>query len=152
KINFATVTVYELPSKAQGDFAGAFYMEGAARQAIERLSEELDKATINRTLPPRDESLGADYACYNAASGSLSYDIVPWLIEGGMARIAAGAPAPLKVHFWFGRDGKAGRHEPVRRQMFDNVVRPALALIGAIEDKRAADGRSSDVYTPRDIV
>jgi hypothetical protein len=69
-----------------------------------------------------------------------------------MTRIAERAPAPLKVCFWFGRDGKSGLDDPWRRQMFENVMRPALALIGAVEDPTAADGRNRMEFGFRDVV
>ena len=63
-----------------------------------------------------------------------------------------GAPGPLKVGFWLGRDGKTGVGTPARRRAFDNVVRSALPLIGAVEDNRAILGRAKHYYASRDIV
>jgi hypothetical protein len=104
-------------------------------------------------MPPRDNALGADYACYVVPYSPLCFDFICWLIDREMHRIREKAPAPLKVGFFFGHDGKAGLDgDPFRIQMLEHVVRPALRLIGAVEDPAAIGGQFKGVFVPRDIV
>ncbi len=62
-------------------------------------------------------------------------------------------PAPLKVAFWLGRDGKTGlTGMPDREQMLNNVCRPAMKLIGAVEDPTAIDGFQSSFFSYKYLV
>lgn len=137
------------PPKAGAEFAGAINMEPVAKEAIKHLQSKLEASIQNYTLPQRAD-LDASYVTYDVPNGQLSYDFLPWLIDAEMTRIREGAPAPLKVCFWFGRDGKTGVTLPSRRQMLDNVVKPMLDLVGAIESRSM--GRSKAFFGMRDIV
>lgn len=127
-------------------------MNGPMELLLRHLANGVEQLRINNTIPSRELS-SADYACFNGALWGVCFDFVNWLVEAEMQRRAEGAPAPLKVGFWFGRDGKAGLSEPHRQQMFDKVLRPMLAFVGAVESEEAAQsGRSNEVYTARDVV
>jgi hypothetical protein len=132
--------------------AGAVILEGAVLETAREVVGKLGSDVENRTLPPPDPALGADYVCYNCTTAPLNYDFPHWLIDAEMTRVREGAPAPLKVAFWFGRDGKTGLKTPAMAQMFENVVRPMLGLIGAVEDDSAWRGRQKEVYVLRDVV
>lgn len=153
RITHGVVSLIEEPGKVTGGMAGAFHVEETARRALAKLDASLAASILNRTLPERDESLDASHACFNVPAGPLCYDFANWLILAEMRRIREGAPAPLKVAFWFGRDGKGnGMEIPYRRKMLDNVVRPMLDLIDAVEDRAALGGRCDEVYLTRAIV
>lgn len=134
-----------------GGNGGAGVLEGLAVNLLREHANELERRQLNFTLPDRNPLLGADYVCYNAARGPLNFDFIAWLVDAEMTRVREGAPAPLKVGFFWGRDGKAGFGTPRREQFFRNVVRPALALIGAVEDPAAVDGRHKSSYVLRDV-
>lgn len=116
-----------------------------------QLAGMVEKMRINNTIPDRPKS-SADYVCFNAALWGMSFDFTNWLIEREMERIAEGAPAPLKVGFWFGRDGKVRLSSAYRRRMFENVMRPMLAFVDAVESPEAAQiGRANEFYCTRNI-
>jgi hypothetical protein len=133
---------------------GSPAIEDAAVRAGEELVAIMKARVHNHMLPPRDLSIGADHVCYNVASGStpLSYDFLIWLMDQEMTRLREKAPAPLKVHFWMGHDGRGSFDLPGRWQMFEHVMRPALGLIGAVENRRDVGGRFKNLFTSKDIV
>ena len=149
-INFAAVVVCQAPDVIGFDFAGVTYTEEMALEAIGLLAVEIDGMIGERTPPEPEAGLDASYVTYNVTGGATGYDIITWLIDAEMTRIRAGAPAPLKVHFWMGKDGTGGLNTGTRRQQFDNIVKPALALIGAVETDRI--GACKNFYASRDIV
>lgn len=147
-IGYAAVVTAEWPSTTGFDAAGVAELEPLALEGIDLLLEKIATWRALRTLPPRDPALGADFHCYGGGTAPYAWDFLVWLIDAEMQRRREGAPAPLKVAFWFPQ----GRTEPIgREQMFRNVVRPLLALIGAVEDQRAMLGRHKPVYVARDI-
>ncbi len=134
-----------------GGSFGTVSMEQAAGIALNHLKLQVDASIANK-IPPRAADAPADRVCYNVPLSPMSFDFICWLVDAEMNRRAEGAPAPLKVAFWFGRDGKTGLVDPYRRQIFDHVVRPMLALVDAVEDETAVDGRYNPFFSPREIV
>jgi hypothetical protein len=130
--------------------AGAAALEHLAPDGIKRLHGMVTKKVINRKLPERDPTRGADYVTYNVAEAPLSFDFPHWLIDQEMTRIREGAPAPLKVAFWFGRDGKAWIESTQRVGVLENVLRPMLSMIGAVETEDMG-GRFKPFYGLRDV-
>lgn len=83
-------------------------------------------------------------ACYDLEKQPASFDFVTWLAVAEMDRRRRGAPKPLMVHFRHGLgDGfRVGdvQNTSEKQRILDHVMRPALALVGAIESSQAADG------------
>ncbi len=131
------------------DFAGDIILEKSQQEAVGMLYNKLGGSIDNWDLPPADSTLDASHVRYNLASGPLSYDFMIWLIEAEMTRVREGAPAPLRVAFWLGKEEKL---TPERSQWLDNVFRPILRMIGAVEDNTAIRGRHKPMYVPADIV
>jgi hypothetical protein len=152
KINYGLVAVTELPDKGDYDVAGSTEMEDVALAALILLKEKIEGAQINRSLPERSPDAPADRVCYNIAGGSVGFDFVPWFIDAEMTRRREGAPAPLKVAFFMGRNGRSGLNTHQRRQMFHCVIRPLLKLVGAVEDQSALNGRSKALVHHQDII
>jgi hypothetical protein len=139
-------------AKPMGGWFGSPPLEQATVVAVEQMAAQWEAVMTNRTLSPREPS-SADRVCYNVPASPLSYDFIHWLVDAEQTRILAGAPAPLKVGFWFGRDGKTGLENPWRAQMFHNVIRPSLARIGAVEDDSAAhDGNCKMEFGFKDVI
>jgi hypothetical protein len=130
-----------------GAWAGPPTLESQAITHLEELASQWDANITNRTLPDRIPGVPANRVVYNVPRWALCYDFIAWLIDAEMVRRREGAPAPLRVGFWFGRDGKSGLKMAHSAQMFEHVVKPALALIGAVEDPTAVDGRIREVFT-----
>jgi hypothetical protein len=142
KIGYAALALVEDDQKtASGAVCGDIFLEHRAELATRSLADHIRERGINRIMPPRDPSAPANYVCYNVPSGSICYDFLVWLIDAEMQRIRENAPFPLRVHFWFGRNGTDGLYLDDQKQMFECVVKPSLALIGAVEDKDAEQGR-----------
>ena len=151
KIGYGTLILLEKGGEPHGGYAGDVQLEARAERAAMSCAEGIRDRVFNRVLPQRDPTVPADYVCYNVPSGSLSYDFLVWLIDAEMTRVREGAPPPLKVHFWYGRDGKAGIYMPAQQQMMDHVVKPSLALLGAVEDPDAVHGRYKNFHQLRDV-
>lgn len=151
--NFGSVAVVmtAYPNIAAVDFAGDVALEQATLDALGLASKKVEASIANWTLPPRDELLDASYHCYNLANSPLGFDFLTWLVEAEMTRVREGAPAPLKIGFYFGTDGRAER-VAYRRAFLDNIFRPLLSLIGAVEDSAAIRGRHKHYFVGRDIV
>lgn len=150
QICHATITVCQLPNLMASDFAGVADMDFAVPYALDTLKLKLgERARIASGPPPK--GLTADYACYNLGSSPKSFDFLVWLMDAEMTRIREGAPAPLKVAFTKGQDGKSGIGNAAEQQMFVNVMRPLVKLIGGIEDQAAVGGRSSPWYVLRNV-
>jgi hypothetical protein len=136
-----------------GYFGGSALSEANAAAVLTRMSAQLNEQVANKTLPDVGADVPANRACYNLPISPLSFDFAIWLIDAEMSRRIAGAPAPLRVAFWHGHDGKTGGLEDDhRRQMFSHVVKPLLALVGAVEDPTAIDGHYKQFFSSRDIV
>ncbi len=131
------------------DFAGDIALELSEKETLGLLMDKLDRSIDDWSLPKRDESLAANCVCYNVAAGPLGYDFILWLIDAEMTRIREKAAAPLRVAFWM---GKNKRTSPDRLMWLNNVFRPALAFIGAVEDDVALHGHSKEFYCTRDVV
>lgn len=151
-IGYIAVVAAKEPATFYDGYAGTVELEKVAREGLKVVSEKIDKSILNRTMPDPDPNYDESYVSYNITESPLSYDFIPWLIDAEMTRIRANAPAPLKVGFWFGRDNKTGMNGPDRQSMLDNVVRPMLDLIGAVEDPNGTKGKFKHFFSLRDIV
>lgn len=146
----ATVTVCQLPNMMASDFAGVADMDFAIPFALDTLKLKLgERARLASGPPPK--GLTADYVCYNLGSSPKSFDFLIWLLDAEMTRIREGAPYPLKVAFAKGQDGKSGLGHAFEQQMFVNVMRPLVKLIGGVEDQAAIGGRASPWYVLRNV-
>ena len=91
-------------------------------------------------------------ADYDLGSCPASFDFIPWLIAAEMTRRRLHRPAPLRVSFPSGsKNGFRDDALPERdnRLFLDNVLRPSLKLVGAIEDDRGAGEHVYSSYTCR---
>jgi hypothetical protein len=153
KMNHCAVIMSIMGQDPGFGVAGEVCMGDVCKRGIVELIKSIDGRASNGIMPPRDETLGDDYVCYNMVVSPVAFDFLFWLVDAQMRRIASGAPAPLKVAFWKGQDGIGRLNEPIMRQFYDNVMRPLLPMIGAVEvDHRKFMGRCKNLYVPRDIV
>lgn len=86
------------------------------------------------------------HACYDLGKLPANFDATTWLICAQMDRIREGIEGPLRVAFKAGPNGGFRAdglpHAPDERNAYlDNIVRPMLPMIGAVEDDAALDGR-----------
>lgn len=111
-------------------FVGTIPKDVAALGSVLSMADQIKKRIADWTLPEQDSSLGADYACWHCGQNPAGFDFIVWLVLQEMLRVVGGAPAPLKIGFWHGSDQS-------NLNWTNNVYRPALAFIGAIEDNTA---------------
>jgi hypothetical protein len=149
---FVGLLLSDTGEKLSGGWSGLNYLEPHALETLNHISVGLNTAIFNKKLPDRTGKEPADRVCYNVTQAPTSFDFINWMADAEATRLREGAPGPLKVCFWFGRDGKTGLESETRSRMFHHVVKPALALFGAVEDPAAVDGRIKNFYSTRDIV
>jgi hypothetical protein len=96
-------------------------------------------------------------AVYDFNEAPSSWDFTTWLIKAEMMRRIHDATGPLRVQFMFAdkdfvteRPLRVSSH--YRRQMFDHVIQPVLALVGAVEDDVSDTRAARYNYVARDIV
>ncbi len=126
---------------------GEVALEKVAKQGLEALVKQTTESIDNAAYPERNPELDASYACYNLATGPIAYDMLVWLAYAEMYRVRNGGAAPLKVGFWLGKDPSLVMGDGKRMQWLEHVYRPALALVGAVEDPAAVRGWHIDRYT-----
>ena len=80
----------------------------------------------------------ADHVIFNLAKAPINFDFLSWLVVSEMTRRREGAPAPLKVQWFHGNDGKSSIDTPKKLQNFNGIFRPLLVLFGAIEEEFGA--------------
>ncbi len=145
------VSLVSYGHKAEIITAGDRMLDKDQLEALANLTKRVKGSVEQWSPPPVDENLGPSYACYNAAAWSLGFDFLVWLIDAEMYRLRHNGPAPLRVGFWFGTKPETDLNYDKRLFWYENVFRPALALIGAVEDEAAIGGRRSAVLTSRPI-
>lgn len=125
------------------EYAGVVGKEIDSYFGLERLQQSLMDSINQRQLPPAaKEELTADHVVYNRCLAPHCYDFLCFLVNSEMQRIKEGAPAPLKVCF----HGEPPTQNEYTRNMFYNVMRPLLSVVGAVEDYTAIDGRRYNDY------
>jgi hypothetical protein len=120
---------------------------GQEVEQLELISSLHDKlrAHVENWRPYEDDpTLDVSYACYHCASVPNGFDFLTWLITQEIYRIEEGAPAPLKVAFWRGRN-------PQPNPWIDRVYRPLIGMIGGVEDDKALRRMGADVHVTRTI-
>ena len=153
QLRHVAISMVTYPNHAVIASVGEVPLQRNQRESVGKLLELVNKAIETGIPPDPDPDLDASYAMYNLVTGSISFDFTIWLIDAEMRRIREGAPAPLKVGFWWGNEPKEKDHHFAHKTRFlNNVFRPMLGLIGAVEDDRAIGGHRSGVYTPHPLV
>lgn len=154
-IGYLAIVGAEEPNQFMLGYSGTVELEKVAVEGLKKGITGLEANILNRTMPEPDSSLDASYVAYNITCSPLSYDFLTWLISQEMQRQKAGAPGPLKVGFWLGRNGGTGLGGmPDRQQMLNRVCRPAISLLshGAVEHPVASKGRFDEFFSYRRIV
>lgn len=152
KMCHVTLVAQELPDKMAFEAAGVAGLECAVPIALDLMKIKLWEDHRRRSGPKPNASLGADYVCYNLGIEPISFDFLNWLISAEMNRVREGAPAPLKVAFTRGQDGQAMKNNLWAEQMYANVMRPLVPMIGGIVDNSATFGRKHNEYLTGPIV
>ncbi len=147
-IGYVSVIAAKEPNTFMVGFSGTVELEKIALEGIKKAETLIQANLDNRTMPPRDPKLDESYVCYNVTTSPLSFDFLTWMMDMEYHRLNAGVPGPLKVAFWYGNDGKTGiTGMPDREGMLNNVCRPAMELLGAVEDPKAILGHTSEFFS-----
>jgi hypothetical protein len=146
-IVYAAVATVRTMDEVAYDYAGAKGLEDWAQKPLKTLLQELEMLRKARALGPRNFDLDASYVEYHLTGTPICWDFLIWLVDAEMTRRRLRGPAPLRVAFT-----RADELDFTSRDFFENVFRPLLPLIGAVEDVNAIGGRHKGLYTPYDIV
>jgi hypothetical protein len=109
-------------------------LEFTAMGGAEMLKDELKEEMRKRINAPVTPDAPANKVFYNCTRMPLAYDFLPTLIQSEMRRVREGAPAPLRVAWFWGANPSSTLRTPWQKQCFLNVLRQMPELIGAIED------------------
>lgn len=117
--------------------------EEAAQLELVSSFHDVLRAHVENWRPYQDDpTLDASFACYHCNNVPNGFDFLTWLMTQEIYRVDEGAPAPLKVAFWRGRN-------PQPNAWIDHVYRPLIAIIGGVEDDRALRRMGADVHVTR---
>jgi hypothetical protein len=155
QINYIALAAAEGPIHVYHDFAGLRGMEFAANWGLDVLKTRIMNQQATLDPPLQDKSVPADRFIWLATRGPACFDFFAWLVMAEMTRLREKAPGPLRVGFYWGKDGSMERilQTAGRRQMYRNVIIPSLAFVGAVEDATCIEhGRVMERYTFVDIV
>ena len=123
--------------------------EGGMFLALDRLKDHIKTAVAElEQRPIHDATLGADFVCWNLRDLPHNYDFLCGLVEAEMTRIREGAPAPLKICF----HNQPREPNAYTSQFFNNVMMPAIAMMGAKIDGRALRGKAMIGHNVKKIV
>jgi hypothetical protein len=130
------------------------HTHGRVKIVWEPESADLIVSEVNKRLERGKKPLPF-YACYDLGKLPANFDAATWLVNAEMDRIREGIEGPLRVAFKPGPNGGFRAdglpHDPNERNAYlDNIVRPMLPMIGAVEDDGALDGRPYS-YFMRDV-
>ncbi len=118
--------------------AGMPGMETQLFFALEKVKDHIKQIVAEREQRVKQTRESADFVCWSLRDMPYSYDFLCAIVSAEMTRIREGAPAPLKFCF----HGVALKPTEYSSQFFNNVMVPALKMIGAEIDPRALSGRS----------
>lgn len=155
RIAFAGIVACEHPLHAVTDHRGSLQLMFAANWGLDTLKMLMQEKMASRHLVPEPAQFvgNADRVCFDVTNGPACFDFIAWLVIAEMNRRRAGAPAPLKVGFkMVDSPEEHERHARLRQKMYDNVILPALAFVGAVEDDASCDAPVLDRYTIGPVV
>ena len=153
-VNHVSLVATYSPTAVATGQAGIGGMEFAVYYGLDLLKRSTMQGVDSRMPPGADPNATADRVMFNVAKMPCSFDFVPWLLCAEQQRIREGAPAPLKVGWFWGRDNdvEACLNTEQRRQNFHGIMRPMLELIGAVEDQSAVTGRQPSLISLEPLI
>lgn len=156
KMNFVGLIGTDPFNGSYTGHCGVIGTEYAANFAIDQMKWSIISSVLERTnRVPKNVNAPASNWCYNLSTSPTSFDFVVWLAEKEMIRVKEGAPGPLRVIFSAGEDMNFAKAltSDQRLQKFNGIVRQAIPLFGAVEDKMIFNNaRIRDVFVMRPIV
>lgn len=147
KLNYCSVVGTSGTEDISMSYAGNPGMLRVGLTGIDMLRLELLHRHETRKLGPRDLTLDDSYHEYNLATDPLNHDFMVYLVDAEMHRVRCGAPAPLKIGF-----SHPEECSDTALRFVQNVFRPLIHMLGAVEDKKAIGGKRVALFTPSEIV
>ena len=149
KMSHVAMAAFFEPDELLTESVGAIVAQDTICGGLDTLRRKIERMVSERIMP-YDTEIPANQVTLNVTGSTLCFDFICWLIGAEMARIRAGAPAPLKVCLY--RAAQKGVPMPKTQQnMLENVVIPVIATIGA-EINKVPGGRSDFAMLHKDIV
>jgi hypothetical protein len=146
RLMFAAVAACEGGDETGISYAGDFGVVPSIVTGLNMLSKELDHLHRKKQPGIRNHELDASFHEYNMATDANNWDFLVWLIDAEMTRVREDGMAPLKIAFT-----NIDKLTDNNRRFFEQVYRPLLPLLGAVEDPRAIGGRRCAGLTPYQI-
>lgn len=145
KISHIAIIACWSPTTVATGTAGAGGLEFALNYGCDLLKDTLMQRQRNMAAPAVTAE-GADHVVYNLSRMPSSFDFLAWLIKQEMTRVKNGAPFPLKVKWYYGKDGSriSCLNTEQRAINFDGILRQCLTLIGAVESNLEISGHSEE--------
>ncbi len=112
-------------------------LEFTAMGGAEMLKDVLKDELRKRTAAPDVKEPLYNYAYYNCTSMPLAFDFLPVLLQAEMQRARRGAPAPLRVAFFWGANPDSNMRTPWQKQCYNGLLLLMPELIGAVVDNYA---------------
>jgi hypothetical protein len=137
------------PDQILTESVGAIMAQDVICGGLDTLRRKIERMVSDRIMP-HDPEMPANQVTLNVTGSTLCFDFICWLIGAEMARIRAGAPGPLKVCLYRAVQ-KGVPMPPTQAQMLDNVIIPAVSMIGG-EINRVPGGRSDFCMLYKDVV
>lgn len=155
QLAFAIIVACDIKEHVVTNHAGSLRHAFAANFGLDTAKYQLSAKIHGRhdTPAPADALSGGNKVCYNISKAPACFDFFPWMIIAEMNRRRTGAPAPLRVGFTMVDSPEEHlRHEKLRKQMYDHVIFPSLAFVGAVVDEEACAAPEIPHYTIGPIV
>lgn len=128
-VKFVAVVCVYSSTAVDWDFAGSSGGEFAAIFGCGELRREIRDVLRDRRQP-LNLSAPANRWVWNTADDPMSFDFHECLLRAELIRAQEQAPFPLRVHFHHPEP-----LNPKQQTFLDNVMRPMLTLIGAVEEE-----------------
>src|SRR5262245_6397264 len=143
EIAYVAALACRSPTHVETGMAGIGGLQFAVNYGLDLLKRSVMTEIDIRKPPLADPNATADRVMYNVSKMPCSFDFAPWLLCAEQQRIREGAPAPLKLAWFWGRDNNVEGclNTEQRKQNFYGIMKPLVDLIGAVEDPSAVTGR-----------
>lgn len=151
RINTIGIIATQSATEIFYDQAGVVGSEFAMHYAAGLLQDQTKENLDNRIKPQQSQNAPANRVVYNMAAAPTSFDFLAWMQTALMMMHKEGVPGPLHVAFSWGkkRNVAACLGSPQRKIMFENVMRPLIEIMGAVEVDidQIGEARWLDCYT-----
>jgi hypothetical protein len=148
QVRFLAIAASRATTDVMTDWTGAQGSEFAVLFGLDAIRRKLTEGLEHSIL---SGSTGAPMHrwSYNLSKDSCGFDFHAWLVNVCLVAQEYGVTERLQIYFYPGADGDIDQalNSPLRKQMFEKVMRPMLAMVGAVESDGKFPGNVLDAST-----